>query len=396
MLDMSKAFDTVNRMKLFEGLKQVLLPEELHILHILINDVFIKVRVGNEMSDEIKTEIGIMQGDCLSAILFIFYLSMALTPEERSDHSYHIENFASVKWKSYIKEENLFTISPKYADDTTWASTDVKVIDMIKETVPNMLRKADLIVNDSKTEEFAIPVPPRDEILKEHNYTKHPAKEEWKKCKLLGSYLDTEQDIKHRRALVMTHMKSHRKIFKSKHLSLDLKIRYFNCFITSIFLYNCALWTLTSSMSKRIDSFHRRMLRIAIGIYYPKKISNTDLYHLTGQCQWSNTITQRRKRLLGHICRLDPNTPARQALDECLKENTRKIGRPKLTWIDQIKRDLAEINIYPDSNFDNIIKLAENRDSWRNDIVNTSSHTLHNSGQPLAMVHLQKEGSAQV
>ena len=181
------------------------------------------------MSDEIKTEIGIMQGDCLSAILFIFYLSMALTPEERSDHSYHIENFASVKWKSYIKEENLFTISPKYADDTTWASTDVKVIDMIKETVPNMLRKADL-------------------FLKEHNYTKHPAKEEWKKCKLLGSYLDTEQDIKHRKALVMTHMKSHRKIFKSKHLSLDLKIRYFNCFITSIFLYNCALWTLTSSM----------------------------------------------------------------------------------------------------------------------------------------------------
>ena len=83
-------------------------------------------------------------------------------------------------------------------------------------------------------------------------------------------------------------------------------------------------------------------------------------------------------------------------LDECLKENTRKIGSPKLTWIDQIKRDLAQINIYPDSNFDNIIKLAENRDSWRNDIVNTNSHTLHNSGQPLAMVHLQKEGSAQV
>ena len=59
-----------------------------------------------------------------------------------------------------------------------------------------------------------------------------------------------------------------------------------------------------------------------------------------------------------------------------------------MTWIDQIKRDLAEIDIYPDSNFDNIIKLAENRDSWRNDIVNTSSHNLHKRGQPLAMVPL--------
>ena len=45
---MSKAFDTVNRNRLFEGLEEIMLPEELHIKHILINDVKIKVRVGSE------------------------------------------------------------------------------------------------------------------------------------------------------------------------------------------------------------------------------------------------------------------------------------------------------------------------------------------------------------
>ena len=150
---MSKAFDTVNRKKLFDGLKEVLLPEELYLLHILINDVFIKVRVGEDLSEEIKTLIGIMQGDCLSAILFIFYLTQALTPKEKTDHSYCIDSLAQIKWKDYIKEENLFTISPKYADDITWAANNMNTIHMIKETVPNMLGEAELVVNDNKTEE---------------------------------------------------------------------------------------------------------------------------------------------------------------------------------------------------------------------------------------------------
>ena len=89
----------------------------------------------------------------------------------------------------------MFTISPKYADDITWASNDVKVIEMIKETVPQMLKDAQLIVNESKTEEYAAPVPKRNQILKEHSYTKHPLENKWKNCKLLGSYIDTETDV---------------------------------------------------------------------------------------------------------------------------------------------------------------------------------------------------------
>ena len=47
LFDMSKNFDTVNRNKLFEGLEELMLPEELHILHILTNDAKTIVRVGS-------------------------------------------------------------------------------------------------------------------------------------------------------------------------------------------------------------------------------------------------------------------------------------------------------------------------------------------------------------
>ena len=79
LLDMSKAFDTVNRAKLFNCLEKILLPEELHLFEVLTKNVKLKVRVGEEESKEFKTLIGIMQGDCLSAILFILYLAHALS-----------------------------------------------------------------------------------------------------------------------------------------------------------------------------------------------------------------------------------------------------------------------------------------------------------------------------
>ena len=44
LLDMSKAFDTVNRSKLMNILKDILTPNELHIMHLLVNDVILNVR----------------------------------------------------------------------------------------------------------------------------------------------------------------------------------------------------------------------------------------------------------------------------------------------------------------------------------------------------------------
>ena len=36
--------------------------------------------MGTELGQQFKTEVGIAKGDCLSAVLFIFYLAKSLTP----------------------------------------------------------------------------------------------------------------------------------------------------------------------------------------------------------------------------------------------------------------------------------------------------------------------------
>ena len=59
LMDMSKAFDTVIRKTLLEGLRKILNPDELHIIKILIEQVELSVRIGKTTGEPFTTSVGI-------------------------------------------------------------------------------------------------------------------------------------------------------------------------------------------------------------------------------------------------------------------------------------------------------------------------------------------------
>ena len=87
ILDMSKALDSVNRSMLMQELAKVLDPDELYIIKVLTNTQ-LKIRCRNEKSDAFETDMGVPQGDCVSANLFTFYLAKALDSSNHDDHDY--------------------------------------------------------------------------------------------------------------------------------------------------------------------------------------------------------------------------------------------------------------------------------------------------------------------
>ena len=381
LLDMSKAFDTVNRNTLFDSLEDILLPEELHLLHILTNNVKLRVRVGTECGADFTTILGIMQGDCLSAILFIYYLAQALSHRNpiEAEHNYGIASDRSttrselsehiITEHSYaeasdlaprnvLPENPVCTIEPKYADDITYASTSKPFINTIEETIPAKLQVFNLGVNHTKTEKYTAPDPPDT-----------AAKDSWKTCKLLGSLLDTEKDITRRKTLAMATAKKFKNIYSSKNLSILQKTRHFKMFIESTLLYNCELWTMTKTLNDKIDAFQRRMLRYAVGIRYPRVITNEAIYELTKCKKWSATITQRRLSWFGHLMRLPAETPARVAFEEALKPARRRQGRPRTIWTNVIQKDLntakIEIELTATDAIPKLIELCKERDDYK-------------------------------
>ncbi len=132
-------------------------------------------------------------------------------------------------------------------------------------------------------------------------------------------------------------------IFKSKHISLKLKMRTFTAFINSVMLYYSELWTVTKHMEEKINAFQRRQLRVILNRTWPKTISNEQLYTITEVEPWNTTIKRRRLKWIGHLLRLPPQTPNRRSLAEVLKLVKRKPGRPSLNWIQQIINDIRDI-----------------------------------------------------
>ena len=111
LLDMSKAFDNVSRGNLIQDLKQILQEDELHMVKILITQVNLQVRNNNTIGRKFKTSKGIPQGDCLSPILFIFYLAKTLKENKEQDsvpedHSYNKSFNCKRKTPSHLKDHD--------------------------------------------------------------------------------------------------------------------------------------------------------------------------------------------------------------------------------------------------------------------------------------------------
>ena len=166
----------------------------------------------------------------------------------------------------------------------------------------------------------------------------------WEDCKLLGSYLSTNKDIRNRKNQALQTLNKYTYIFNSKIVSNTVKLRTFNIYVTSVFLFNSELWGLSITDEQNIDSFHRRLLRKALGIRWPRCVSNEKLYKISKAEKWSITIQRRRFTFLGHILRLHTDVPVKQALREYFKAKKNKRGRPPTTWIGTIK-DLESIDI---------------------------------------------------
>ena len=141
LLDMSKAFDTVNRKVLLQELGKVLQPDELHLLSILTNRPLLSIHLDGETGEGFETNVGICQGDCLSAVLFIYYLACALEENPAENVPRDLKAFLDIF----------------YADDLTYATTSNDHRTSIKNETPKKLKKYNLHVNNTKTEEGEAP-----------------------------------------------------------------------------------------------------------------------------------------------------------------------------------------------------------------------------------------------
>ena len=115
-----------------------------------------------------------------------------------------------------------------------------------------------------------------------------------------------------------------------------------------------------------IDAFHRRLIRTnVLNVKWPKIVTNEQVYTRTNIQPWSIIIEKRRLRWFGHVTRMSPLTPAKQALEYAHQKYKKHVGRPKQSWIKTMTNQLNNINL----TWEQAYAIAQDREKWR-DIVN--------------------------
>ena len=84
------------------------------------------MKIGDKVGADILTAIGICQGNCLSALLFILYLAHAIKPipKDRYPDDYHQTLWSTLDWIE-DRDKLQIEIDPKYADDITFICSEV-------------------------------------------------------------------------------------------------------------------------------------------------------------------------------------------------------------------------------------------------------------------------------
>ena len=346
-IDMSKAFDTIQRDCLLEVLQSFLDEDEMRMVRVLLAGTTISVRFGCATSDAIETTIGTPQGDSLSPVLFAVYLEAALRDVRHTQ-------LAQQRPTSDIG----LPFEMIYADDTDFVSTSAQWLESLEPVINDTLKKWNLTVNKDKTERTNV------------SRSVDRVAETWRSSRKLGSLMGDNEDVSRRKQLASAAFNSMWSLWWQRSLIGEkLRVRLYCAFILPVLIYNSGTWGLTQRAEQSLDSFHRRQLRTLLGIKWPQRIRNSALYERC-QCEsLSSLIRKNRWRLFGHILRLPDNTPAKLSMIHYFKSTERKWrGRPRITLPLRLAEDMAAVGagtLNTIADLRRLEMLSCDRSSWR-------------------------------
>ena len=90
----------------------------------------------------------------------------------------------------------------------------------------------------------------------------------------------TETELQYR--MIKAKYSSMNKLFTSRQLSMELKVRILNCYVRSIFTYGCEAWTLSEVLEAKIDAFEMWCFRRMGRISWKDKITNNEVLEKLG------------------------------------------------------------------------------------------------------------------
>ncbi|GAH15691.1 unnamed protein product, partial [marine sediment metagenome] len=247
----------------------------------------------------------------------------------------------------------------RYADDTALLESSIEGIGNLTHAVNVAGKNMNLRLNVKKTKLLVAGKNP------ESNYNIQIDGEdvvEVESFKYLGSIktstANCTSDIKARIAMAKKKMVDLYDIWSDKNIRKDLKMKLVKTLVWSTLLYGVESWTLRKADENRIMAaemwFWRRMLKIS---WKDKRTNVSILQELDTNRELLGKVVSLKNGYFGHVIR-GSGSPLAAQIIEGYVEGTRKRGRQKKQWFDNIKE-------WTGLTYTEAKRLAQDRRAWR-------------------------------
>ncbi|CAF4497680.1 unnamed protein product, partial [Rotaria magnacalcarata] len=292
-IDISKAYDSVNRELLWKVCRQYGISEKLvNLLKMLYTNSKAKVKVNGEFSDSFEIYNGVMQGGIPSPILFniLFDFIIRKVIEEADvtgvQFSYGRNDFFHGTKEKYL---NFDILALLYTDDLVVMCKTSDELEIFIETFEKMTQEYGLSMNVKKTCIMTLKqleVDQNNKIIHSHEVDQP----------------DFDINIRNQKVETVKFF-TYLGCGVSRDQKPDDEINTRAC-VLPVLLYGSETWSITKTHEQRISTFYMKCLRIITGVNLGDRMSNDKILEITGQPPIETIIRRNRLRWFGHANRM--------------------------------------------------------------------------------------------
>ena len=349
-IDFRKAFDSINRDRMFEILEAYGIPPDVvNAIRVMYKDTPALVITPEGETDAFSIDTGVLQGDPLAPFLFIIVLDYALHTSITDSDGLTLKHRRSSRHPAEV------LAGQHYADDIALLEDSMEAAQDLLNRVEKACQDIGLFLNAPKTKYMHLN-PSTDINLVASDDSEIECVNDFK---YLGGYTDTAHDMDVRIAQSWSALHSLQKVWKSP-IKKETKTKVFQACIETILLYGSDSWTLNVAHRKRLHGTYTRMLRAAYNISWRRHPTNESLYGSLPHV--SDVVRCRRLALAGHVTR--HGKPAGRLL-LWSPDAKRRVGRPYITLKAIIEEDTGLTGA-------DLLTAMSDRGIWSPNFVNVS------------------------
>nr|VZI43717.1 unnamed protein product [Spirometra erinaceieuropaei] len=375
-VDLTKAFDTVNREGLWKIMQKFGCPERYtQMVRQLHDGMMARVTDNGAVSEALAVTNGVKQGCVLAPTLLSLMFSAMLMDAYRDERpgiriAYrtdgHLMNQRRMHFKSRVSTTTVHELL--FADDCALNTTSEEETQRSMDLFSAACENFGLVINTQKTvvmhqpppnSATAFNAPPQISV----NGTQLQVVENFS---YLGSTLSRntkiDDEVANRISKASQAFGCLQSTVWNRHgLQLSTKLKMYKAVILPTLLYGTETWTLYAKQARRLNHIHLSCLRRILRLNWEDRIPDNDVLERTGIVSIYAILRQIQLRWSGHLVRMDDERPPKRLLYGDVATGSRRHGGQIRRHKNTLKSSLKCLQI----NATNWEELALDRPTWR-------------------------------